>query len=68
MHGGLGMRARQRIVEQFNTDPETMVFISTDAGGLGLNLQAASYVINLDLPWNPRAWSSGLDGRTGWGR
>jgi SNF2 family DNA or RNA helicase len=53
MHGGLGIRARQRIVEQFNTDPRTMLFISTDAGGLGLNLQAASYVINLDLPWNP---------------
>ncbi len=29
------------------------MFISTDAGGLGLNLQAASFVINLDLPWNP---------------
>jgi hypothetical protein len=53
MHGGLGMRARQSIVEQFKTDPETMLFISTDAGGLGLNLQAASFVINLDLPWNP---------------
>ncbi len=53
MHGGLGMRARQRIVEQFSTDPDTMLFISTDAGGLGLNLQAASFVINLDLPWNP---------------
>ena len=24
-----------------------------EAGGLGLNLQVASYVINLDLPWNP---------------
>lgn len=53
MHGGMGLRARQRIVEQFNTDPSTMIFVSTDAGGLGLNLQAASYVINLDLPWNP---------------
>ncbi|MDQ6693136.1 MAG: DEAD/DEAH box helicase [Chloroflexota bacterium] len=53
LHGGLGMRARQRVIEQFTTDPQTMVFISTDAGGLGLNLQAASYVINLDLPWNP---------------
>jgi SNF2 family DNA or RNA helicase len=53
MHGGLGLRARHNIVEQFNNDPATMLFISTDAGGLGLNLQAASYVINLDLPWNP---------------
>ncbi|HKP53474.1 MAG TPA: DEAD/DEAH box helicase [Chloroflexia bacterium] len=53
LHGGLGMRARQRVIEQFTNDPRTMVFISTDAGGLGLNLQAASFVINLDLPWNP---------------
>lgn len=53
LHGGLGMRARHDIVERFNNDPATMLFISTDAGGLGLNLQAASYVINLDLPWNP---------------
>ncbi len=53
MHGGLGLRARHNIVEKFNNDPSTMLFISTDAGGLGLNLQAASYVINLDLPWNP---------------
>ncbi|MEO8286378.1 MAG: DEAD/DEAH box helicase [Chloroflexota bacterium] len=53
LYGGLGMRARQRVIEQFMTDPETMMFISTDAGGLGLNLQAASFVINLDLPWNP---------------
>ncbi len=29
------------------------VFVSTDAGGLGLNLQAADVVVNLDLPWNP---------------
>lgn len=53
LHGGLAMRARQRIIEQFMIDPQTQVFISTDAGGLGLNLQAASFVINLDLPWNP---------------
>lgn len=53
LHGGLGMRARQKVIEQFNTDPKTCVFISTDAGGVGLNLQAASFVINLDLPWNP---------------
>ena len=29
------------------------MFFSTDAGGVGLNLQAADHVINLDLPWNP---------------
>ena len=29
------------------------MFLSTDAGGVGLNLQTASAVINMDLPWNP---------------
>ena len=28
-------------------------FLSTDAGATGLNLQAASVVVNCDLPWNP---------------
>ena len=60
LHGGMGMRARQRSIEQFTNDPETMAFVSTDAGGLGLNLQAASYVLNLDLPWNPAILEPGL--------
>ena len=29
------------------------MFLSTDAGGVGLNLQHASVVLNMDLPWNP---------------
>ena len=40
------------------------LFLSTDSGSVGLNLQAASAVVNVDLPWNPakleqriaRAW------------
>ena len=48
----------------FKKDPECRVFLSTDSGGTGLNLQNASVVINCDLPWNParleqriaRAW------------
>jgi SNF2 family DNA or RNA helicase len=47
------MRERTRIIERFMNDPDVHAFISTDAGGLGLNLQVASFVINLDLPWNP---------------
>ena len=53
LHGGLSMRERTRIIDSFMNDPEVHAFISTDAGGLGLNLQVASFVINLDLPWNP---------------
>ena len=40
-------------MENFTSLPESRVFISTDAGSTGLNLQAASILINLDLPWNP---------------
>lgn len=29
------------------------IFLSTDAGGVGVNLQAANMLINADLPWNP---------------
>ncbi|MHC4581197.1 MAG: helicase-related protein, partial [Planctomycetota bacterium] len=41
------------LVKQFKNDPDCRVFLSTDAGGVGLNLQNASAVINMDLPWNP---------------
>ncbi|HSD85638.1 MAG TPA: DEAD/DEAH box helicase, partial [Anaerolineae bacterium] len=41
------------LVERFFDDQNCRVFLSTDAGGVGLNLQAASLVVNLDLPWNP---------------
>jgi len=44
---------RKDLYYNFTNDPECRVFLSTDAGGVGLNLQAAAYLINLDIPWNP---------------
>ncbi|MBW1982725.1 MAG: DEAD/DEAH box helicase [Deltaproteobacteria bacterium] len=44
---------RGALIQRFFEDPDCRLFLSTDAGGVGLNLQAASLVINLDLPWNP---------------
>jgi superfamily II DNA or RNA helicase len=53
-HGGIPSAKRDALVERFHSDPACRVFLSTDAGGVGLNLQhAASVVINMDLPWNP---------------
>ena len=53
-HGGLNSRAREEMLEAFRVDPEFHVLFSTDAGGLGLNLQeSASIVVNLEVPWNP---------------
>ncbi|WP_309639748.1 DEAD/DEAH box helicase [Methylibium sp.] len=45
---------RGALVEQFHNDPKCRLFLSTDAGGVGLNLQhAAAVVVNMDMPWNP---------------
>ncbi len=53
LHGGVPSAKRKNMVSNFTELPESRVFLSTDAGSTGLNLQAASTVINLDLPWNP---------------
>lgn len=53
LHGGVPGRDRKALFDHFNGDPECRVFLSTDAGSTGLNLQTASMVINLDIPWNP---------------
>ena len=53
LNGSIPAKQRGRLVENFTTLPESRVFISTDAGSTGLNLQVASILINLDLPWNP---------------
>jgi len=55
---------RRQEINRFKQDPDCRLFLSTDSGATGLNLQAANVVINLDLPWNParleqriaRAW------------
>jgi len=52
-HGRIDARKRRDLVTQFREDPACRVFLSTDAGGVGLNLQNASAVVNMDLPWNP---------------
>ncbi len=52
-HGGVPSEQRPSLVERFRADPECRVFLSTDAGAAGLNLQHASTLVNMDLPWNP---------------
>jgi superfamily II DNA or RNA helicase len=52
-HGGVPSEKRPALVERFRGDPTCRVFLSTDAGSTGLNLQHASTLVNMDLPWNP---------------
>ena len=62
--GSVPQRRRRGEINAFKNDPNCRVFLSTDSGATGLNLQNASVVINCDLPWNPakleqriaRAW------------
>jgi hypothetical protein len=52
-HGSVPGPQRKALVDRFRDDPACRVFLATDAGGVGLNLQHASVVFNMDLPWNP---------------
>ena len=53
LSGKVAIKKRQALVEEFFENPDCQVFLSTEAGGAGLNLQAADTVINFELPWNP---------------
>ena len=53
LHGGVPSAKRKDLIDNFNDNVDSRVFLSTDAGSTGLNLQVASTVINVDLPWNP---------------
>ena len=62
--GDVDQKKRRDEINYFKNDEQCKVFLSTDSGSVGLNLQVANVVINLDLPWNParleqriaRAW------------
>jgi superfamily II DNA or RNA helicase len=60
LHGSIPTDKRPALLERFRDNPSARVLLSTDAGGVGLNLQIATYVVHLDLPWNPAR----LDQRT----
>jgi ERCC4-related helicase len=53
LDGSVPQKKRQELIHRFQTDADCMLFITTNAGATGLNLQAANTVINVDLPWNP---------------
>lgn len=51
LNGRMSIEERNEALREFRDN--TNVFISTDAGGEGLNLQFSNIIINYDLPWNP---------------
>jgi superfamily II DNA/RNA helicase len=53
LDGSVPQKKRHGLIVRFQKDPHCKFFITTNAGSVGLNLQAANTVINVDLPWNP---------------
>lgn len=51
LNGGMSIDERNEALREFRN--KSNIFISTDAGGEGLNLQFSNIIINYDLPWNP---------------
>lgn len=53
LYGDMELDARKQQINEFRFNDKIKVFISTDAGGEGINLQVAKYQINFDIPWSP---------------
>jgi SNF2 family DNA or RNA helicase len=50
--GGMSASERDASKQQFGRDPNTRVFLSSDAGGYGVDLPMANHLISYDLPWS----------------
>ena len=50
--GDMSNKERDIAKEQFKTDAKCRVFLSSDAGGYGVDIPEANYLINYDLPWS----------------
>ncbi len=53
LDGSVPQKQRLQLVNTFQENDDCQLFLTTNAGSTGLNLQAANTVINVDLPWNP---------------
>lgn len=50
--GRLSAKEKEAAKQQFQTEPDVRVFVSTDAGGYGVDLPQANMLVNFDLPWS----------------
>jgi SNF2 family DNA or RNA helicase len=53
LSGKVPVKKRGALIKEFEDNPDCSIFLSSEAGGTGLNLQVADSVINFELPWNP---------------
>ena len=61
LDGSVPMKQREKAVQSFQRGEHPVFLISLKAGGLGLNLTGANYVIHLDPWWNPAVEQQATD-------
>jgi SNF2 family DNA or RNA helicase len=53
LNGKIPVKSRGELIRKFEENKHYKIFLSTEAGGSGLNLQVADILFNFELPWNP---------------
>lgn len=61
LHGGVPQRERDQIVRDFQSGESPVLVASLKAGGIGLNLTAATHVFHFDRWWNPAVENQATD-------
>ena len=61
LHGGVGVRKREQLVEQFQAGEAQVFLLSLKAGGVGLTLTKATHVVHYDRWWNPAVEDQATD-------
>jgi len=61
LHGGVTQARRQGLVERFQAGEAPLLILSLKAGGVGLNLTAATHVFHFDRWWNPAVENQATD-------
>jgi len=53
IHGGIPVDDREKAIDEFLERTDIPILLTSEVGGEGIDLQAASVLFNYDLPWNP---------------
>ena len=61
LHGGLSRSKRDELIDKFQNGEPKIFILSLKAGGIGLNLTAATHVVHYDLWWNPAVENQATD-------
>ena len=61
LHGGVSRQNRDKMIREFQEGEAKIFILSLKAGGIGLNLTAATNVVHYDLWWNPAVENQATD-------